>query len=675
MFDGLDFSYIFGVVRAITFILLLFSAHAWAYDLDSLSEKLTSASAEDKLQILKTALSDASRSDSVSFFKAAAFCQSASIELNLRQAVLGYVVIYEAQWDIANGEDEKALSILQEHERFFENRSREERALVAVLQAEAFINLGSTSESLRQAMLALDEAKSGNIDYLTIRALKAVGDCYRRTRNYEQALKYFEKAIEVGISDSAHLPELLGSAATVLSKLGRFEDAKANVEQAIDIAIKKDQKYAHAKLLTALGFLYNEHGEYKKALEYYEESLALKQQIGDLKSIAYTLNDIGEMHSFLQNGALGVKYSKRALELAKETNALYYVRDINRTLSNTYKSLGVYDSALYYFESYSVIQDEILNTDNATEVARIEKLREIKEKDLQNALLESENKVKSVDIKRKNWVIGVSGLLFLVLLVLTQYVIRLNARRKKLLIEVNAQNEQLNSQNQIFSRLLNEQESLFYIVTHDLQGPIANIVQLLKLEREETDIEMRKELRTMISISADRALQFIRDFAELNSFEKKSELPPINEFDLHELANSVLHDFNSTIKRKALRVHFGNSNPVKVSNRESYVRHILYNLISNAIKFSPQNGTLFINIIDKDSVRISVEDQGPGIPEHLYDRIFERFFRGDSSERMEGYKSSGLGLALVKLLVEKIGGRIKVKSTEGLGSEFTLYLD
>ena len=104
------------------------------------------------------------------------------------------------------------------------------------------------------------------------------------------------------------------------------------------------------------------------------------------------------------------------------------------------------------------------------------------------------------------------------------------------------------------------------------------------------------------------------------------------------------------------------------------VKHILYNILSNAIKYSPENGSIFISIIVQDSVRISIEDHGPGIPPESIDRIFERFYRGSDVESSSGYKSSGLGLAIVKLLVTRLDGEIKVRSEVGLGSEFIVSL-
>lgn len=105
---------------------------------------------------------------------------------------------------------------------------------------------------------------------------------------------------------------------------------------------------------------------------------------------------------------------------------------------------------------------------------------------------------------------------------------------------------------------------------------------------------------------------------------------------------------------------------------ENMMRHIWDNLIGNAIKFSPQNGTVLIRLIQQDkSVVFTIEDQGPGIPEEAKKRIFDKFYQGDSSHKQEG---NGLGLALVKRIVSIASGEIYVDNVEMGGCRFTVTL-
>lgn len=112
---------------------------------------------------------------------------------------------------------------------------------------------------------------------------------------------------------------------------------------------------------------------------------------------------------------------------------------------------------------------------------------------------------------------------------------------------------------------------------------------------------------------------------------------------------------------------------VEFLGNESMLRHVWDNLIGNAVKFSPQGGTIWIRLTQSgDCVQFSVEDRGPGIPEDAKKRIFDKFYQADSSHKQEG---NGLGLALVKRIMAITGGRIAVENVPEGGCRFTVLLN
>src|SRR5204863_162788 len=124
---------------------------------------------------------------------------------------------------------------------------------------------------------------------------------------------------------------------------------------------------------------------------------------------------------------------------------------------------------------------------------------------------------------------------------------------------------------------------------------------------------------------------------------------------------------------KSLVVHAEPAARIDVIGDADRTRHILLNLASNAVRYTPSGSVVFAIIPHGKEVGVSVQDTGPGIaPEHL-DRIFDRFFRIDQSRSRE-LGGTGLGLAIARLLAELQGGRIEVNSTPGQGTTFTLWL-
>ena len=471
--------------------------------------------------------------------------------------------------------------------------------------------------------------------------------------------------------DTAYLARLFNNKGIALTQLERFEPAEQVLLQGLEMAEVDGVAYSEAILLTNLGFNAKNAERFAQALEYYTRSLKIKEQFGRKGSIAYTLNDIGETYFFMGKYEEAIAYSKRGLKLAVEADEIYYQRDMNLTLSNTYAKIGRFDSAYRYLKRYQSIQSDILNDSTVFELARIEQELALHEKQLENELLQQLNAESERALTGQRYVNGLMIALTVVLMLFGYVLWRSGKLREHYLNELEATNEKLDAKNQQLNRLLNEQEALFNIVTHDLKGPLVNAKRLLEIE-ESADKDEQKKLRKMLKRSVQRSMDFILEFNPLHAIEKGEEERNVASIDILYMVEEVLKDFQSLIEEKKLSVHFGNKEALRIMATPSYLQHILQNLISNAVKYSPDKGSIFITITQTENTRISIENQGLGIQPDEVDRVFERFYRGTSST--ETHQSSGLGLALVKLLVDRMRGSIKLKSTPGERTEFIVTL-
>lgn len=647
---------------------------AIAQNADQFLDTCATLSSEAAIELALHELRSATRSDSSSFFALRNACGSSKLGPEVREALLVPLIVYEAQWNKHHDHIAEALLLLQKNW----DRIRADRGAIhaeaALMMSDIFLSLGAPHSSIDYGLQALDAAKITTDSFLTVRCYNSIGEGYRHTDEYARALEYFNQGLEYAQNSLDLQPRMLNNSAIVLSKMGRFEEAKLRLEKGLIITSKTGDDYGTARLLTNLGFIHKEEGLYDPALGYYRRSLEVKRTIDDPASIAYTLNDIGEVLNLMGNHSAALRYSQEALVIAKQEKQPYYIRDMHLTLAYIFEETGQFDSAFYYFEQYQAFQDSIVNLDNARDLARIERIHDLKEKDQENKLLSAQNALHKAKINQQLYLLLLSMALILCLLVFGLLLLGANRRRKKLLEKVASQNQLLAEQNTRLSTALNEQESLFDIVAHDLRGPLQNIHGLITLEAQAPlDKSEYEATLQRIGSSANGALQFIRDFETLQSLEKKHERPKKAVFDLGTVISSAMEDFSSDIKDKKLDIHYSPSS-VQVNSVESYVRHIFYNLLSNAIKYSPEGGSIFVHVIQKDSTRISIEDQGPGIAAEAQQRIFERFYRGRPSPYDSGSYSSGLGLALVRLLVDRLGGRIKLRSEQGKGAAFTVYL-
>jgi signal transduction histidine kinase len=541
--------------------------------------------------------------------------------------------------------------------------------VMAVLRSER----GQFDQAIELAVKAKDYAEQVEDSKYLIEILNVMGEQYRDIGAYEKAINYYDQALVISEEQGNEVfsVRMLNNKGIALTQLGRFDEAKAILEEGWQRSKNDGYDYSEAILLTNSGFNAKSAERFEEALDYYTQSLAIKERFGRKGSMAYTLNDIGETYFFMQDYNQAIRYSLQGLALAEEADELVYQRDMSKTLANTYSAMGKFDSAYRYLQQSQTIQNALLNDSSMYEIARVEKEQELKQKQLENTWLQELNveSERALDGQRK---VNTLMIILSVFLLLFGFVLwRSNRQRDRYLKTVHEKSDQLDEQNQQLNHLLNEQEALFNIVTHDLKGPLINAQRLLKIEEEADPLEQKK-LRKMLKRSVQRSMDFIHEFNTLHAIDKGKEEGGKEEVDVAAMVQDVLHDFQQLIEEKKLSIHLGNKQEVKVLAVKSYVHHILQNLISNAVKYSPLKGSIFITLTQKESLRISIENQGHGIEADELERVFERFYRGSSSTPEQ--PSSGLGLALVKLLVDRMGGKIKVKSVPGERTEFIATL-
>jgi len=182
--------------------------------------------------------------------------------------------------------------------------------------------------------------------------------------------------------------------------------------------------------------------------------------------------------------------------------------------------------------------------------------------------------------------------------------------------------------------------------------------------------EERIEYAKAISHSSRRLAALITNILKLNKLENQQIFPKLDEYDLGEQLCENLLQFEDIWEKKALNIETDMEDDVRIRSDAELLSLVWNNLFSNAVKFTPENGTIGVSLkTDGDLVVVSVRDTGCGIKPEVGQHIFEKFYQGDTSHATQG---NGLGLALVKRVVDILGGEIGVQSIYGQGSTFTV---
>lgn len=216
-------------------------------------------------------------------------------------------------------------------------------------------------------------------------------------------------------------------------------------------------------------------------------------------------------------------------------------------------------------------------------------------------------------------------------------------------------------------------------VAHEMKTPLFTIQGyiLTLLDGALEDKKVRKKYLERANKSVDRLLYIVKDLDTITRLESGSQKLTFAILDIIELVKNVFEMLEMKAAKKDIALIFDKpyTLPIHVMGDREKLEHVLTNLIDNSIKYGHIGGTTEVSIEDltKGKVIVRVTDNGDGIAKEHIPRLFERFYRVDKSgSRKEG--GSGLGLSIVKHIVEAHGERIYIESEPGVGSEFSFTL-
>lgn len=261
---------------------------------------------------------------------------------------------------------------------------------------------------------------------------------------------------------------------------------------------------------------------------------------------------------------------------------------------------------------------------------------------------------------------------------------------------VQEKNQQLDSLYRITEEMLKERTeqlnevremeqlrtAFFANISHELRTPLNLIFsaeQLLdNIYQQENIIQRRNDIKKYNSIikqNCYRLIRLIGNLIDITKIDAGYYMPEFKNYDIVKVVEDITMSVADYIEGKDIKLIFDTEFEEKVMTCDAYqIERIMLNLLSNAIKFTPANGEINVSLSEQENnIVIRVKDSGIGIPEKMRERVFERFIQVDKSTT-RNREGSGIGLSLVRALVELHGGNISLISEEGIGSEFIIML-
>ncbi len=512
-----------------------------------------------------------------------------------------------------------------------------------------------------------------------------LGQLFFEQKDYRQALAYFNRALALydELDDIRGRMYALNAIGQTWGRLGDYTRSLQSCTEALYLAQAANDRVHLAEIHVNIGYAYEHMNNPTEALRYYTGALLLGEELNNLRIIARAAREMGNIYSQLCNEQEALRYYTQALEAAQKAGSKALLKDIYESLFEFHDENGRNEEAYQWLKKLVAIKDELYDEERTRQLIHNQIRYQTEKKEEEVKLLrarELQNRIIIQNQRLQNY-----ALIILILLVLAGIVILYNAfKRKKAyneLLEKEVQkrtaelqryNEELAASNRQLEQSNMELERFAYIASHDLKSPLRNIISFLNLIERKVRQNPDPQLLEYLKFATDSARQMhqlildVLEFSRVNQDEVE-----MTEVDLNDTLVLALRNLKEEMSQKHAVVE-ASLLPVVYAN-SVYMLQLLQNFVSNGIKYNESRIPLVqISTEDKgDHYLFRVRDNGIGIDPEFHDQVFEMFKRLHTREE---YQGTGIGLAMCKKIILKLGGKIWLESEPGKGTTFYFTL-
>ncbi len=566
-------------------------------------------------------------------------------------------------------DSERALELAEEAQVLARQLGDSEKAVIALLNsAWAQYNKADYSGSVMSVQDGLREARTLHLEKQEFDALTILGNNYNVIGNWADALGCFTQALT--LTKKLDDPRRV---ATTLSNIGQQYSAAGNYKEALDhylqcLTILRDTTISPVTLthvLLNVTETYNYLGNHQQAIAYAEEGLQTARRgnyaVGQALALLYT----GNAYQHMGDTSASMSYYNRALEQIAESNTPLYEAYIYKHLAAVLVEIGHSAQALLYLHKAVTIFQML---DAKPELFEVHQQLAQVYRQMGDFALAFEQLEAFHDVKEQVFNEQADN---------RQKAMQALYEVEQARLEAETQyNRNLTLQGEIeqSEQIIRELDAYADNVAHDLRNPIGVIVgfgSLLDMNLGDKLDEESKVYLTNVLAAADKMNEIVESLLTLARARKEEILPKV--VDMNHVLDEALKRLQPLITQQKVTVERAGSLPTAMGN-DAWLEDAFVNYITNGIKYGGVSPHIAIGATEESDgfVRYWVSDNGPGLDEYAMKLLFKKFERL-GQQKIEGH---GLGLTIVKTIVEKLGGSVQVESSgmagEGCTFSFTL---
>lgn len=522
-----------------------------------------------------------------------------------------------------------------------------------------------------------------------------IGLVYFKQSNYPLAIEHYSKSLQVSqdLEDKEGIASCLNNLGLAHWKGGEIDTAMVNCKLALNIFEEIKFRGGVADALLNLGLMHLDKQKDELALDHLFKALDISETIQDEERKSYILSGISNVYRFRNEHRKALNYSDQSLLIADNLGLLIIQRDVREQLSDIYAALKNYNKAYENYILFKVLNDSVFNKDNIKRMAMLEYQYELDKTKQAMVLEQHKNDVVATEKSKRERFL--SSTLILGFILMTGFAVvtfrsYLQKRKANLLLAI--QKERIENVNKVLTVKKQKIQSIakdlsianrtkdkfFSIIAHDLRSPIGNIMsfgELLGEENDEIDEGKKKMFIEIIANESKMTFSLLDNLLLWAGSNTGRISVHKEEIIINDIVSENINFFRAIANTKELNLKNSLNEKICVIADCQMINTVVRNLISNAIKFTPTNGT--IEIISKKTsnnrIDIGISDSGVGIEKEILSKLFNNNSKittlGTNNE-----KGSGLGLKLCKEFIEKNEGTIKVDSELDIGTTFWFSL-
>jgi len=513
--------------------------------------------------------------------------------------------------------------------------------------------------------------------------LSFIGEQYRAMAQYDNALSYLKdaKSKAENTRNPVVKSHILNRLASVYHEIKDYEPALLCADSSLAFAREANDSVLMLNNQIIIGTIYKDMGNNIQAMEYYKQALNGATNMSSPSAFSNLLNNMAISYYYLEEYRNAIEYAEKSYTISTDNDLKSLTVVSSELLAKTYAKTGAFEKAYEYCRNYEYTRHDLFYAERDRQISELNTRYETQKKEKELEIREVMIDKQDLQIRNNRFVIILFSI-FLLFLILFSVIILVARNKLKIANQLlTGKNSRINDQKKEIESYANEmnkaydklrrldeyKQAMTNMLVHDLKNPLNTLVNL--------DVFVSKDKSEIVNHSSKQMLNLILNLLDINKAEESALVLDRKTVDLFDILKASVMEVEYLNRQKNIQILIKCQEKYLISADWEILLRVFTNLLTNAIKFSPSNSTITIDgsITSGKHLKISVQDNGIGIPKEHHQKIFEKFSQLKIM-KSGSIASTGLGLSFCKVAVEAHNWTIGVDSEPEKGASIWIRI-